>query len=234
MPLQQSPKVCIIIPAYNEEHSIGPVIRDVLRLFPDYTVLVVNDGSADRTAEVAASAGATVVTLPQNLGIGGAMQTGYRFAAAGGYEIAVQVDADGQHKPEELGKIIGPIVRGEADMVVGSRFVAKTEYRSSTSRRTGIVLLSSLVSLFARQPIKDVTSGFRAVGRSGIELFASEYSTDFPEVDSLLRLKKSKLRICETSVNMEQRQAGRSSITPLKSAYYMVKVSLTVMMAAFR
>ncbi|TJY40871.1 glycosyltransferase family 2 protein [Cohnella pontilimi] len=226
--------VCIIIPAYNEERSIFQVIRRILQLHPDFTVLVVNDGSSDRTEQVAKSAGAHVITLPQNLGIGGAVQTGYRYAAARGYDAAVQVDADGQHKPEELDKVLEPIRLGEADMVVGSRFVERTGYRSSAGRRTGIVILSSLVTLFARQPLKDVTSGFRAINRKVIEMFAEDYSTDYPEVDSLILVKKEKFRIKEVPVEMEQRQSGRSSITSLKSVYYMVKVSLSIMMKSFR
>jgi glycosyltransferase involved in cell wall biosynthesis len=232
--IPEAPKVCIIIPAYNEENSVPNVIRKILRLHPFFTVLVINDGSSDRTSAVAKAAGADVITLPQNLGIGGAVQTGYIYAAKNGYDIAIQVDADGQHKPEELDKIIAPIIRNEADMVVGSRFVERTSYQSSAGRRTGIVILSSLVSLFARQSLKDVTSGFRAINRKGIEMFAKDYSTDYPEVDSLILAKKKKLRIQEVSVEMEQRHTGTSSITMIKSAYYMIKVTLSIMMKSFR
>lgn len=228
------PKVVIIIPAYNEEKSIGKVVRTILSLHPEFSVLVVNDGSSDQTALVAAKAGANVITLPQNLGIGGAVQTGYLYAYRHGYDIAVQVDADGQHKPEELDKIILPLLRGEADLVLGSRFVEKTSYQGSASRRAGIMILSKLVSLVTRQPLKDVTSGFRAINRRGIELFAREYSTDYPEVDSLVYMKKKGYRIKEVSVEMEQRAAGVSSITALKSAYYMVKVTLSILMKSFQ
>lgn len=229
-----SPKVVIIIPAYNEERSIGNVVSTILALHPEFSVLVINDGSTDHTASVAEKAGAKVVTLPQNLGIGGAVQTGYLYASRHGYDIAIQVDADGQHKPEELDKIILPLLRGEADLVLGSRFVEKTRYQSSAGRRTGIMILSSLVSLFTRQPLKDVTSGFRAINRRGIELFAKDYSTDYPEVDSLVLIKKKGYRIKEVSVEMEQRTAGTSSITALKSAYYMIKVTLSIVMKSFR
>lgn len=226
--------VCIIIPAYNEEKSVPNVIRKILQLHPEITVLVVDDGSSDRTAQVAEEAGAKVVKLPQNLGIGGAVQTGYLYAAKNGYDIAVQVDADGQHKPEELDKILEPIRLVQADMVVGSRFVEKTSYQSSTSRRMGIFILSSIVSLFAGQSFTDVTSGFRAINRKGIELFAKEYSTDYPEVDSLILAKKRGLRLQEISVEMEQRQEGSSSITAIKSVYYMIKVTLSIIMKSFR
>ncbi|MDB4866121.1 MAG: glycosyltransferase family 2 protein [Cohnella sp.] len=232
--LSASLKVCIIIPAYNEEKSIFHVIRNILRLHPDFTVLVINDGSSDRTEMVAKSAGADVVTLSQNLGIGGAVQTGYRYAAARDFDVAVQVDADGQHKPEELDKILEPIRQDKADMVIGSRFVEQTSYQSSAGRRTGILILSSLVTLFARQPLKDVTSGFRAINRRVIRMFAEDYSTDYPEVDSLIMVKKKHFRIQEIAVEMEQRQSGSSSITSFKSVYYMVKVTLSIMMKSFR
>ncbi|RED55346.1 glycosyltransferase family 2 protein [Cohnella lupini] len=226
--------ICIVIPAFNEEISIPYVIHALLRRYPDFTVLVVNDGSSDLTAEVAAAAGARVVTLPHNLGIGGAVQTGYLYCARKGFKIAVQVDADGQHKPEELAKIIQPIVDGRADMVLGSRFLEKTSYRSTLGRRVGIFILSKLVSLFVRQSVTDPTSGFRAVNRRGIELFARDYSTDYPEVDSLVLLKKHRLRILEVPVEMDRRQAGRSSITPIRSMYYMLKVTLSIMIKSFR
>lgn len=227
-------KVCIIIPAYNEEKSIPHVIHRIYRTHPDFTVLVINDGSSDRTAAVAKAAGANVISLPQNLGIGGAVQTGYLFCARNGFDVAVQVDADGQHKPEELDKIIAPILDGQADMVLGSRWVQKTSYRSTAGRRAGIFILASLVSLFTLQSLTDPTSGFRAVNRRGIELFAEEYSTDYPEVDSLVLLKKRGLRIREVAVEMDRRQAGQSSITSIRSVYYMFKVTLSIMMKSFR
>lgn len=232
--ISETLKVCIIIPAYNEEKSIPQVIRRIYRSHPDFTVVVINDGSTDRTAAVAEEAGADVISLPQNLGIGGAVQTGYLYCARHGFDIAVQVDADGQHKPEELDKIIAPIVEDQADMVLGSRWVEKTGYRSTAGRRAGILILASLVSLISRQTVTDPTSGFRAINRKAIELFAEDYSTDYPEVDSLVLLTKSGLRIREVPVEMDQRQAGRSSITSIKSIYYMIKVTLSIMMKSFR
>lgn len=232
--MDQPCKVCIIIPAYNEEESVPHVIRSIRHLHPTFDVLVVNDGSTDQTASVAREAGATVVTLLQNLGIGGAVQTGFIHAVRSGYDVAVQVDADGQHKAEELPKILAPIYEGVADMVVGSRFGDQGGYQSTPTRRVGILLLSTIVSLFARQRLRDVTSGFRAVNRQGITLFAREYATDYPEVDSLLLAKREGLRLQEVAVAMEPRQAGRSSITALKSAYYMIKVTLAVLMRGVR
>lgn len=227
-------KICIIVPAYNEEMSVSHVVYSILRMHPTFTVLVVNDGSSDRTAIVARDSGAKVINLPHNLGIGGAVQTGYLYCARKGFDIAVQVDADGQHKPEELSKIIQPLLEDQADMVLGSRFMTQTAYRSTLGRRIGIHILAMLVSLFTRQSITDPTSGFRAINRRGIELFARDYSTDYPEVDSLVLLKKHRLRIREVAVEMEQRQAGHSSITPIRSMYYMFKVTLSIMMNSFR
>lgn len=227
-------KVCIIIPAFNEEKSVPNVIRRILQLHPDFHVLVINDGSSDRTEAVARAAGADVVTLLQNLGIGGAVQTGYIYAARHDFDVAVQVDADGQHKAEELDTILDPIRLGQVDMVVGSRFVERSGFQSSLSRRIGIRILSAIVSFCAGQRLMDVTSGFRAVNRKGIELFGKEYATDYPEVDSLILAKKHGLRIQEVAVEMEPRQAGSSSITAFKSAYYMIKVTLSVIMRSVR
>lgn len=234
MNLSKDPKILIIIPAYNEENSIQDVVRELLAVPANLTVLVVNDGSADHTAEQADLAGAEVISLAYNLGIGGAVQTGYIYAERHHYDIAVQVDADGQHKPRELSRLLQPIFCGTADMVLGSRFVTRTQYRSSFSRRLGIIVLSGLVSIMNRQRIYDVTSGFRAVNHKGIALFARDYSTDFPEVDSLVLFKHHGLRIQEISVEMEPRLTGRSSITKLKSLYYMLKVSLTLLMRMIR
>ncbi|WP_200889545.1 glycosyltransferase family 2 protein [Cohnella kolymensis] len=227
-------KVCIIIPAYNEEKSIAQVISRIFRLHPEFTVVVIDDGSSDGTAAAAKAAGADVITLPQNLGIGGAVQTGYLYCARKGFDVAVQVDADGQHKPEELDKIINPIREGQADMVLGSRWVENTGYRSSRSRRAGMLILASLVSFFTRRHVTDPTSGFRAVGRKGIQLFAEDYSTDYPEVDSLVSLNSHGLRIIEVAVEMDQRQAGSSSISSVKSIYYMIKVTLSIMIRSVR
>jgi glycosyltransferase involved in cell wall biosynthesis len=232
--IYETQKVCIIIPAYNEEKSIAQVIRRIFHVHPEFTVLVVNDGSSDRTAEVAKAAGADVVTLPQNLGIGGAVQTGYLYCDRKGFDVAVQVDADGQHKPEELDKIIQPILDGQADMVLGSRWVEKTGYKSSRSRRAGILILASLVSFFTGRRVTDPTSGFRAVNRQAIKLFAEDYSTDYPEVDSLVSVNNRGLRVREVAVEMDQRQAGRSSISSIKSVYYMIKVTLSIMMRSVR
>ncbi|MCA1294102.1 glycosyltransferase family 2 protein [Paenibacillus sp. alder61] len=225
-------KTLIIIPAYNEEGSIAGVIQDIHRHAPKADVIVVNDGSTDRTAELAAAAGAKVLTLPYNVGIGGGMQTGYLYAQRMGYDIAVQMDADGQHPAEELPKLIAKA--READLVIGSRYVETTSYRSSRMRRAGMVFFSGLVSLVTGQRFTDTTSGFRAAGRKVIELYAAYYPIDYPEVESIVYLKRKGCRITEVATEMHHRKAGKSSITPWKSVYYMVKVTLAVLMSAIR
>jgi glycosyltransferase involved in cell wall biosynthesis len=229
-----SVKIITIIPAFNEERSISKVVAQLHQLYPEMTILVVNDGSTDSTALQAEQAGAKVITLPYNLGIGGAVQTGYLYAHYNEYDIAIQVDADGQHKPSEIPKILQPIFNGEADLVVGSRFVETSSYRSALSRRVGIAILSSIVRILTFQKINDVTSGFRAANKNCINLFSKDYSTDYPEVDSLVLTKKHNFQIQEVPVKMEPRMYGRSSITAMKSGYYMFKVSLTLLMRALK
>lgn len=225
-------KTLIIIPAYNEEGSIAAVIRDIRRHAPEADIIVVNDGSTDRTKQTAENAGAKVLTLPYNVGIGGGMQTGYLYAQRMGYDIAVQMDADGQHPAEELPKLIA--LAKDYDLVIGSRYVEETSYRSSAMRRAGMVFFSGLVSLVTGQRFTDTTSGFRAAGRKVIDLYAQYYPTDYPEVESIVYLKRKGCRIAEVATEMHDRQAGKSSITPWKSVYYMIKVTLAVLMSAIR
>jgi len=226
-------KVLVIIPAFNEQHSLPKVIAGIRR-FPGVDVVVVNDGSKDATSAVARIAGAEVIDLPFNLGIGGAVQTGYLFAYKKNYDVAVQVDADGQHDPGDLMDIIGPVLQGEADLVVGSRYVAETGYKTPLARKLGMVIFSSVVSLINGQSLKDTTSGYRAVGRRVIEFFTENYPTDYPEVEALVLLKKNGFTIREVPVKMAAREHGKSSITPLKSVYYMIKVLLAVLMNMLR
>lgn len=224
--------ILVIIPAYNEEASIGSVIRDIRQHAPEADILVINDGSSDRTESRAREAGAKVLTLPYNVGIGGGMQTGYLYAKQMGYDVAVQMDADGQHPAGELPKLIAGIA-GQ-DLVIGSRFLGAATFRSSAVRRMGIAFFSRLVSWVTGERFTDTTSGFRAAGRKVIELYASYYPTDYPEVESIVYLKRQGCRIAEIPVEMRPRTTGRSSITPWRSAYYMVKVTLSVLMSALR
>ncbi|KKO54571.1 glycosyltransferase family 2 protein [Paenibacillus sp. DMB20] len=225
-------KVLIIIPAYNEEQSIRQVIGEISCHMPSADILVVNDGSTDHTAAVAASAGARVLNMPFNVGIGGGMQTGYLYAREHGYDVAVQMDADGQHSAKDLPRLLSKI--GDHDLVIGSRFLEKTDYRSSPMRLIGIRFFSFLVSLVTRQRFTDTTSGFRAAGRKVIELYADYYPIDYPEVESIVYLTRSGCRITEVKAEMRQRETGKSSITPMKSVYYMIKVTLSVVMSALR
>jgi glycosyltransferase involved in cell wall biosynthesis len=223
-----------VVPAYNEEESVGTVVRRLQDHAPEYDILVVDDGSTDDTPAIAEAAGARVLRLPFNLGIGGAMQTGFRFAFEEGYDIAVQIDGDGQHDPTQLPKILEPVLAGEADLCVGSRFTGEGAYRSSFVRRIGIKIFARLVSAVVRQKLTDTTSGFRAVNRRGIALFAADYPHDYPEVEATVMSVKHKLRLKEVPVEMRERGGGSSSITALRSVYYMTKVLLAIFVGLFR
>jgi hypothetical protein len=223
-----------IVPAYNEERNIGRVVAELRDFDPGITVVVISDGSLDRTAETAEAAGARVLRLPFNLGIGAAVQTGFRYAWENGYDLAVRCDGDGQHVPEELAKVIAPVLHGEADIAVGSRFVAGDGYRSSASRRVGIRLLATVVSLIARQRVTDTTSGFQALNRRAIELFAEDYPSDYPEVEGMVMTIRHRLRLVEVPVRMREREHGNSSITALRSVYYMAKVLTALFIGLFR
>jgi glycosyltransferase involved in cell wall biosynthesis len=223
-----------IVPALNEEGSVGRVIDELRAFDPGLEVVVIDDGSSDRTAEVARERGARVVELPFNLGIGGAVQTGFRYAWEHGFDLAVRVDGDGQHDPAELGAVLEPVLAGEADIAVGSRFAGREGYRSSRSRRVGIRLFAWTVSALVRQRRTDPTSGFQAVNRLGIRLFAADYPHDYPEVEATVMVFKHRLRLREVPVAMRERATGRSSITAVRSVYYMIKVTLATVIALFR
>ena len=223
-----------IVPALNEEASVGRVVDEIRAVDPGLDIVVIDDGSTDRTAEVAHARGAHVLRLPFNLGIGGAVQTGFRYAWENGYDLAVRVDGDGQHDPSELGAVLEPVLAGEADIAVGSRFAGGSGYRSSRPRRIGIRLLAWSVSLIVRQRLTDTTSGFQALNRLGIKLFAADYPHDYPEVEATVLLAKHRLRLSEVPVTMRERSGGRSSIGALSSVYYMVKVLLAIFVAVFR
>ena len=224
-----------IVPAYNEAGMVGRVVRDLRREVPDFDVLVVDDGSVDDTAAEAEREGATVIRHPFNLGIGGAVQSGYKYALREEYDIAVQVDGDGQHKSAYLPDMLAALKTGdEADMVYGSRFRGDPGYKVPIGRRVGNLIFSVVLTTITRQRITDPTSGFRMTNRRGIELFARDYPHDFPEVEALLMLHAHHLRIHEVPVRMNARGFGRSSIDYPRSAYYMAKVLLALFVGLFR
>jgi glycosyltransferase involved in cell wall biosynthesis len=232
-PLAELRRVAVV-PAHNEEACVAGVVREIRALDPGLDVVVIDDGSTDRTAAQARAAGARVVRLPFNLGIGGAVQTGFRYALEHGYELAVRLDGDGQHDPEELRALVAPVLAGEADIAVGSRFAGERTHRPALVRRLGIVLFARVVSLLVRQRVTDTTSGFQALNRRGIALFAADYPHDYPEVEATVMVFRHRLRLVEVPVRMRDRAAGRSSITAPRSVYYALKVSLALFVGLFR
>ncbi len=227
-------RILVITPAYNEAANIRNLVLDVRREFPIADVLVVNDGSADDTARLAEEAGAIVLSLPFNLGIGGAVQTGYVFAYEQGYDVAIQVDGDGQHDPAYLPVLMAPLEDGRADLVIGSRFVGPLSFRSSLARRVGIQWFAWIISLLIGQKVTDTTSGFRAVSREVIEFFACAYPQDYPEPEAVVVAHRAGFCIREVPVEMRVRQGGRSSINLWRSAYYMIKVTLAILLSVLR
>lgn len=223
-------KMLAVIPAYNEEKNIRMVIEGLKHHNPEVDIVVINDGSTDDTAKEARRTGVQVISLPQNLGIGGAVQTGYIYANQNNYDVVIQVDGDGQHDPKDLRKLIEPIINYQADMVIGSRFVEKTAYKSSSMRKVGIDFFSKFVSLVCRKSYYDTTSGYRAVNKNGIELFSRYYPKDYPEVETIVYATKKGLKVMEVSVDMNERYSGKSSITPIKSVYYMIKVTFAIIL----
>jgi glycosyltransferase involved in cell wall biosynthesis len=216
--------VLVIIPAYNEEKTIRQTINKLINT-SNFDYIVVNDGSLDRTKEILSTNHFHHLNLPVNMGIGGAMQTGYKYALEKGYTYAIQLDADGQHDPKDLKKLYEEIQRNECDMVIGSRFIEKTGYRGSFVRRIGIYYFSMILRFVTRLKITDPTSGYRIVNRKIIKEFSNYYPIDYPEVEVLVQLSQKKFKIKEIKVEMKARQGGKSSITPLKSTYYMAKVT---------
>jgi glycosyltransferase involved in cell wall biosynthesis len=224
-----------IVPAYNEAATVGAVVRRLRQRAPGFDVVVVDDGSTDATAEVARAAGADVLRLPFNLGIGGAVQAGFTYAQENGYSYLAQVDGDGQHEPDELAVLCATMeAEPEIDMICGSRFLINTQYPAPISRRTGIHVFAFLLSRIVGQRVSDPTSGFRLYNRRAIELFARDYPHDYPEVEAVLMLHHHRLRMREVPVRMYARGGGRSSIRSGKSVYYMVKVLLAIFVGLLR
>jgi glycosyltransferase involved in cell wall biosynthesis len=227
-------KILIIIPAYNEEHNISRLLSKLLFLNKAYDILVINDHSKDNTSIICENEGIRVIDLPCNLGIGGAVQTGYKYAKSYKYDIAIQVDGDGQHNPEFLSVLIAPLLSGEADLVIGSRYIDKVGFQSTALRRVGINYFSKLIQLLIKQKITDPTSGFRACNSKVISLFSEYYPIDYPEPESIVFVKRSGFKILEVPVIMEERLGGVSSIRSFKSIYYMIKVTLAIIIDTLR
>jgi glycosyltransferase involved in cell wall biosynthesis len=231
-------KLLAIVPAYNEAGAIGSTVAELHAHAPDWDVLVVDDGSTDDTARLAHAAGARVLRMPFNLGIGGAVQSGYQYALEHGYQVAVQIDGDGQHDPRYLAILLEHLrADPELNMVTGSRFLDAEDvhgYRSSASRRVGIRLFAGILSRIVGRRITDPTSGLRMTDRRGIELFARDYPHDYPEVEALVLSHAHRLQGDELPVRMRARVTGRSSIGSTQSAYYMMKVLLAVLVGMMR
>jgi len=227
-------RVAVIVPAYNEENTIGSVVRRIQALGEGYDAIVVNDDSSDRTFSIAHQEGATVIDLPCNLGIGGAVQTGFLYALRNAYDACVQVDGDGQHPTEKIPYLLKTLFEEDLDIVIGSRFIEKTGYDISFMRRIGIGIISLFLKIFTGISVKDSTSGFRAINARAARLFANNYPQDYPEPESLIFAHKYGFKIKEVPTEMTNRLHGISSITPVKSGYYMIKVLLAMFIDLFK
>lgn len=229
-----APRPLVIVPAHDEEESLPRTLAEVRACAPGVDVLVVDDGSRDRTAEVARAAGVPVVRHAVNLGVGGALQTGFRWALAHGYDVGVQLDADGQHDPAFLAALLAPVLAGACDVAIGSRYVAATGYRAPLSRRVGMLLFSGVVRLALGRRIADTTSGFRAYGRAVMAVCQWDFPRDFPDAPLLITLARLGFRLAEVSVVMRERRAGRSFYTLGRQFYYPYKNLLASLMALIR
>jgi glycosyltransferase involved in cell wall biosynthesis len=219
----------VIVPAYNERQSVAKLAKRLHRALPEFDILVIDDGSTDDTLRQVPGE-AAVVSLPFNMGIGAAMQTGYRYAALHGYDVAVQVDGDGQHRPGEVRSLVNQLVQTDSDMVVGSRFLGDKRYRQSFSRLMGIHILSTLINWLTGFAITDCTSGFRVVNRKVIRAFAHWYPDDYPEPEVILLLHRAGFKITELGVRMRQRRAGMTSIPLTRGLFYVLKVSTALLL----
>jgi glycosyltransferase involved in cell wall biosynthesis len=224
----------IIIPAFNEAANLGSLLASIHSHQPGADIVVINDGSSDSTAEVARAEGVDVLDLPFNVGIGAAVQAGLLYALRNGYRVAIQVDGDGQHPASEIAKLLGRLDQGDCDVAIGSRFFERTQYRGSLVRRAGIAIFSGVNTLLLGRRISDSTSGFRAFNRRAMQFLAADYPHDFPEPESIVTLCRNGFRVAEVPVDMMPRQGGRSSITLVRSIYYMLKVMIAIVVGATR
>ncbi|CAD5993188.1 glycosyltransferase family 2 protein [Agreia sp. COWG] len=224
----------IVMPAFNEEEAVGDVVREILAAYPTITCLVVNDGSTDRTAAVAQAAGATVTSLPFNLGVGGAMRVGFKFALERGYRNVVQIDSDGQHDPAGLPELIEALA--SADLVLGARFAGTGEYAVTGPRKWAMLLLSGILSKLARTRLTDTTSGFRASGPRAVRLFAAHYPAEYlgDTVESLVIATRADLTVAQVGVAMRPRAGGTPSHNPFKAAIYLGRAVMALFIALLR
>jgi len=229
----RTPRVLVAIPAYGEEKSIGGIVSSIRQTLP-YNIVVVNDGSSDGTSAAARAAGAITLDLPCNLGIGGALQTAFQYALDRGYVALVRIDADGQHEALDIPRVLYPVLQGEADAVIGSRFLGEKEYRISIPRIFGIRFFRWLVRWNTGYRVTDPTSGFFAINRRLIDFYSHHYPSDYPEVDAYIFMHRLKARTVEMPVRMYERAEGKSSITTFQAMYYMVKVTLSFLINKIR
>jgi glycosyltransferase involved in cell wall biosynthesis len=232
-------RTLIFIPAWNEEATIGEVIAGLRERLPDADVLVIDDGSTDATTPRARAAGAHVATLPFNQGLGAALQTGYLYALRGGYQLCAHLDADGQHPPEEVGRLLEEVREDRADLVIGSRYsepgeLDRGDYQPTLSRRIGTSVFRVFLTLATRQRFTDTTSGMRAANRRVMRLFSENYSPDFAEIESLQLAVRQGLRVEEVPVRMLERAGGASFLTPLRSAFFIFKGMIVLLVGQFR
>jgi glycosyltransferase involved in cell wall biosynthesis len=227
-------KKIIIIPAYNEEENIERTVNAIQKSAQGFDYVIINDCSTDNTRKICEEKEFNIVNLPINLGIGGAVQTGYKYAYENGYDVAVQVDGDGQHDPEFLNTMADYLIEHQVDMVIGSRFIEKKGFQSSITRRMGIQFFSKLIKVLTGKKITDPTSGLRMIGRNVMEIFSEDYPRDYPEPESIVAVLRKNMKIEEIPVVMLERQGGVSSISPKKSIYYMIKVTLAILIERIR
>lgn len=227
-------KKLIIIPAYNEAENIKKTITTIQNNAKGFDYVIINDCSTDQTRSICEKEKYNIVNLPINLGIGGAVQTGYKYAYNHGYDVAVQVDGDGQHDPEFLDTMAEYLMDKKLDMVIGSRFIEKKGFQSSSARRLGIKFFTGLIKCMTGKVITDPTSGLRMVGRNVMELFASDYPRDYPEPESVVAILRRNMKVEEIPVIMKEREGGVSSISLKKSIYYMIKVPLAILIECIR
>lgn len=236
--MQKNKTIAVIVPAYNEEESIIAVVNDLHKLAEfhnyDITVVVVNDCSTDSTPEIISKLNCVAINLPVNLGIGGAVQTGFKYAHVNNFDYAIQVDGDGQHPASEIPKIIQHAIQNNADVVIGSRFISGIGFQSSAMRRFGINYFKFLIRLLVGQTVTDATSGFRLINRNVLELVSEYYPDEYPEPEAIILYSLNGFRISEVQVEMKERQGGVSSISPFASIYYMFKVSLAIIYTYIR